>query len=332
VDTASRQGALFTQLVRAAVDLLGMVAPRQIVPGRTYLVTRRCTQRQYLLRPDSLTNVIFLYCLAEAALRFRVQVLGWTAVSNHYHAVVYDPEGRLPDFLAHFHKMTAKALNARWSRRENLWAAEPASVVRLVEPGDVLDRVVYTLANPVADDLVDRVLNWPGASSLPCMDGRTLTLKRPRTFFRRRGSMPESVTLRLATPEGWQDRPHEWFLLVRNGVAAREHAASMARVEAGRRIVGRRALLRMSHERRAETFEPRRTLRPHLACADPLRRRRELDAIRSFRAAHANARRQIAAGDPGVVLPYGTFRLARWLPFLTMRDEPAASSRSPSLL
>ena len=43
--------------------------PRQVLPRQFYLITRRCSQRQFLLRPDVATNNAFLYCLIDAALR-----------------------------------------------------------------------------------------------------------------------------------------------------------------------------------------------------------------------------------------------------------------------
>src|SRR5215212_10204097 len=46
-----------------------MSLPRQVLPGQFYLITRRCTQRQFLLRPDRDTNNAFTYCLIEAAQR-----------------------------------------------------------------------------------------------------------------------------------------------------------------------------------------------------------------------------------------------------------------------
>jgi hypothetical protein len=49
--------------------------PRQVIPRQFYLVTRRCTQRQFLLRPDAATNNAFLYCLITAALRSEIDVL-----------------------------------------------------------------------------------------------------------------------------------------------------------------------------------------------------------------------------------------------------------------
>jgi hypothetical protein len=61
-----------------------MSLPRQILPGSTYLVTRRCTQRQFLLRPSKLTNQIILYCLALAVARTGILLHAFVALSNHY--------------------------------------------------------------------------------------------------------------------------------------------------------------------------------------------------------------------------------------------------------
>jgi hypothetical protein len=49
--------------------------PRQVLPRQFYLVTRRCTQRRFLLRPDTATNSAFLYCLTTAALRSEIDIL-----------------------------------------------------------------------------------------------------------------------------------------------------------------------------------------------------------------------------------------------------------------
>ncbi len=54
------------------------------VPTRatTYLVTRRCAERQFL-RPSKTTNDVFLYVLAVAAQRFEIQVHAFCVLSNH---------------------------------------------------------------------------------------------------------------------------------------------------------------------------------------------------------------------------------------------------------
>jgi len=96
---------------------------RQVLPRQFYLITRRCSQRQFLLRPDTATNNAFLYCLIDAALRYEIDVLLPCAMSNHYHAVIYDHAGRYPEFLEHFHKLLARSQNALRGRWENLWSS-----------------------------------------------------------------------------------------------------------------------------------------------------------------------------------------------------------------
>jgi hypothetical protein len=58
--------------------------PRQVLPRQFYLITRRCSQRLFLLRPDPATNNAFLYCLIAAALRCEIAVLLPCAMSNHH--------------------------------------------------------------------------------------------------------------------------------------------------------------------------------------------------------------------------------------------------------
>jgi putative transposase len=62
-----------------------VTAPRQVIAGKTYLVTRRTAQRQFLLKPCELTNNTFGYILAVAAARYRVLVHAVVVLSNHYH-------------------------------------------------------------------------------------------------------------------------------------------------------------------------------------------------------------------------------------------------------
>lgn len=292
-----------------------MTAPREILPGRTYLVTRRCTQRQFLLRPDARTNAIFAYCLAEAAQRYRIGVVAWLAMSNHYHAVVHDPDGRLPAFLEQFHKMLAKALNARWGRWENLWSTEETCVTYLPTPQDVFDKVVYVLANPAAEDLVDRLGDWPGCSSLERLNTPSKVVDRPKSYFRpNRSAMPARVELRAVLPpdiaaresaEGWAGR-------VREALAEKERVLRTERLRLGRRVVGRKVVLRASPVASPLTTAPRRKLKPCLACKDHDRRSIELARLIEFRSAHERARVRFVAGNRHVEFPAGTYRMRVW--------------------
>ena len=76
-----------------------MTAPRRVLPGTVYLITRRCSERRFFLRPSKVINEIFLYVLALSAQRHGVLVHAFCVLSNHAHLIITDPQGRLPAFM-----------------------------------------------------------------------------------------------------------------------------------------------------------------------------------------------------------------------------------------
>ena len=288
-----------------------MSRPRQVLPGQFYLVTRRCTQRQFLLRPDAATNNAFTYCLIEAAQRTQIEVLLPCAMSNHHHTVIYDRFARYPEFVEHFHKIFARSQNALRGRWENFWSSEQVCVVRLVGRDDVVDKLVYTATNPVKDGLVDRVDHWPGVNGLRALlTGRPLAAKRPWHFFRRDGAMPDVVELRLSIPP---ELGHEAEVLedLRQRVAALEESLAAERQQTGRRVYGRRAVLRQPWWGRPTSPEPRRNLRPRVAARSKWARIEALQCNRAFLVDYAVARDAWRGGAP-VTFPWGTYWLQRF--------------------
>ena len=296
-----------------------MSLPREVIPGRTYLITRRCTQRQFLMRPDRATNNAFIYCLAVAAERFGIRVLLTMAMSNHHHTGIEDPDGNYPAFLELFHKLFAKCQNALRGRWENFWASEQTSVVRLVDPDDVVDKMVYALSNPVKDGLVSKAHHWPGASSLSALEhGKSLAASRPRRFFRDDGDMPEHVSLAIARPRGFEGTTDEAFTSrVLERVRAVEVDAAADRQRTGQPVLGRHAVLTQKWSDCPAAREPRRQLDPRVAARNKWRRIEALTRNREFRAAYAAAREAFVAGRPRHYLP--------------RRDLLAASARQDQL-
>ena len=214
-----------------------MTAPRRVLPGTTYLLTRRCSQRQFLLRPSRATNQVVGFLLAVAAERFRVEVHAFCVMSNHVHLVVTDREARLPAFGQFLDSLVGRAMNALLGRSEHFWGPPSFSAVALNDPSDVVDKVAYLLANPVAAGLVRRGRMWPGLWSAPEQFGAgALEFERPARFFRKQGarSLPERAVLRLVTPPGF-DSPERFRRAVRDALHLREALAASA-VAAGARL------------------------------------------------------------------------------------------------
>ena len=288
-----------------------MTIPRQVLPGSTYLITRRCTQRQFWLKPSKLTNQIFAYCVAYAAELTGVKVHAVCVMSNHWHAVVTDPGARLPEFLHWVHKYVAKCINAAYGRWENLWASEPPSAVRLEGDEDVLQKVAYTLANPVVSGLVDRGKRWPGFRSTSSdLAGGTREIKRPPVFFRNGGTMPKSVTLRIVRPPIYMSRPDDELVrVVRSVVADKEAGVRAAFARQGREFLGVSTIRSQRPSDQPRSKEPRRKLSPRIASRDKWRRIEALRRVRGFLTEYRKAYERWRLGLRDVVFPQGCYAM-----------------------
>ena len=280
--------------------------PRQVLPCTFYMLTRRCTQRQFLLRPDTATNSTFLYCLAEASQRFGIDVILPSVLANHHHTICFDRHGRIIEFTEHLHKLVAKAMNALRGRWENFWSSEPPCLVRLVEPSDVLDKLVYAATNPVKDHLVERVHHWPGVNGLAALlNQRPLTIQRPHRFFRRSGPMPAEVTLQLVIPPELGDSA-EVRRTIRERVAAVEAEVAAQRARSSVPLLGRRAILRQAWRGQPTSRKPRRGLRPRIAARSRWTRIEAHQRCREFLASYREARDRWLRGL-AAVFPIGTY-------------------------
>lgn len=284
-----------------------MTLPRPIVPGRTYLITRRCTQREFLLRPDDAIHDALEYLLLWAAEKYNVGIVAGLAMSNHWHLVVHDVDGVLPDFMRDLHSLTARALNRKLDRVENLWDVEQVNINHLVEVGDVIRKAVYTLTNPVSAHLVETSLQWPGFNTCAWLDGRVVTVQRPTFFFGPRSKLPPFVSARLVAPPEFRGTFDEWAERVRAGVAEKERNAAAERATLGINVVGEKKVRWKPWNRR-----PRRTrkkIRPFIAAKNFFARSTALDEFDAFQRWHTFARTMFALGWREVPFPPGTWAM-----------------------
>jgi hypothetical protein len=287
-----------------------MARPRQTFPRQFYLLTRRCAQRMFLLTPSDETNRAYVYCLGVAAERYAIDILLPYAASNHEHIVLFDRDGRVSEFMEHFHKLFARCQNARLGRWEALWSSSEPCLTRLLDRQTVVDKLVYAAANPVKDLLVEKAHHWPGVNGYTNLIAqRPLHARRPSHFFAADGTMPEHVTLTLTIPAELGPAA-DVIAEVRAGVRAAEDTARADRAATGKRVLGRRAILAQSWTQTPTSVEPRRTLRPRFAGNRDVRIA-ALASFKQFLADYRDARRCWLAGA-ATLFPIGTYWLARF--------------------
>jgi putative transposase len=295
-----------------------MSLPRQILPGRFYTVTRRCVNRDFLLRPDKETNNAYLYCLIQAAKYSKMAIVAAYAASNHHHPVIYDAEGRVPEFTQYMHLQMARSQNRLRGRAGYFWNSGGPSVVELVAANDVRRAVVYALTNPVKDFLVDTVDHWPGVNTWGAMKrNEPLRATRPRHFFG--DEMDNEVELELSVPQGHGLGSREEFVAaVARDIAAVEEECAKVRRDTGQRVLGRKAVLRQSPfgspaalaapSTAVSPSGPRNKISPRVKCSSKWHRIEALLRNREFIAAHREARLAWLAGLP-FEFPAGTYAL-----------------------
>ncbi len=288
-----------------------MSLPRPIDPGVTYLLTRRCLLRTYLLRPSKELNQIFLYCLAVAAEKYGIEIHAYCVMSNHYHIIATDPHAQLPAFMHWLNEFVAKTVNTLLGRKEVVWSQGPYSAVRLEQAEDVLDKMVYVNVNPVKARLVSDARAWPGLNSLPeDLDGRVVSASRPGLFFRKKGVLPEKAELKLRIPPALAHiPPGELIARLRSRIEQRQEDIQREARRMGQPFLGRRGVLDQSPFAASTSQERRERTHPRVACKDAVRRKEVLMRIRNFVRAYRKAWERFCNAATDVVFPSGTYLL-----------------------
>ncbi len=295
---------IFLQRHAGAADNCFVTKPRCVLPGIIYLVTRSCSEGRFFLRPDPLMTQIFEYLLGVMVKKYEIELHAYVMMSNHYHLVVTDRRGRLPDFERDFNSLLARSVNALRARSQNVWDRNSYDGSPLVTDRAVLASMAYTLANPVKARLVDRARQWRGATSAGMQFGRPREVMRPEKFFS--ASMPDTVQLELTRPACFRELSDGQLL------AAVEADVYRREVEHGRtgKVMGMRDVLRQHWNsgpegERDERDEPR----PRIGGEDKDALREALRRAKEWLEAYRKALERFVGGERDVEFPLGTWKM-----------------------
>jgi putative transposase len=278
-----------------------MTLPRRVLPNRTYLITRRCSERRFFLRPDPQITQIFEYLLAVACERHEILLHGFVCMSNHYHLVITDRNGRLPEFQQYLNSLLARAVNCARGRWEAFWSRESYNAVELLEPDDVLDKIAYTLLNPVRAGLVGRTGAWKGATSASLRFGGRRLVTRPTNFFS--DDMPDQALLKLVAPD-----LHDEFGLDEQ-LATRIEAVEREMKKSGCMPMGMRAVLAQHWNDSPATRAPRRGLIPRIAARCAAVRIAAIVEMQQWVALYRTALASFQDGEREVGWPLGAYQM-----------------------
>lgn len=267
-----------------------------------------------LFRPELLINSFYLYALAIFAKRYSIEVHGVVLMSNHEHLVLTDTAGCLPDFLRDFHRTVALGIQCIRSWQGEVWDGASTSCVVLCTPNAIVEKLAYTMNNPVDAGLVDSAEEWPGVMVLPSdLGAKTWTIKRPHVYFSANNPQWPPVTeLKLTMPKHSLtdvDLREE----VSKELANRKlEAQNRVRMNA-RRVIGRAGVMKVLPNSRAARPEPKRGRQPMIAAGRGQSSilSRALSALISFRRKYRKALDQWRCGLREVLFPRFTWQMSR---------------------
>lgn len=301
-----------------------MTAPRIVVAGGTFAITRRTSFRKLFWTPSMpAVHQGYLYALALSQQKYGVEIHHGQLLATHEHLTVTPSRPNLPEFFRALHRESARYLQelllaSGYDAPESVWDKRQTHAMRLVDAGAQAAWMLYAHTNCVAAGLVERVEDYPGfASDFGSMKSGISVVKRPELYFGKEG--PEEIELR-STPSPLLHRAFDgdaqamvyWLRKRARGI---EDALRDERRTKGMSVLGAERIKaihpwsepRTPRERRGEIIP---TFKVD-GDGDPEVRAELYEALvaerRGFLGDHAEARECWRAGDRSVSFPAGTY-------------------------
>lgn len=288
-----------------------MTPPREIVAGQPFEITSRAINRTFFFAPTGVITQLFMFLLGVYAKSRGIVIYGVVLMSNHYHLLGLDRRGNLPDFVRDLNSIFARSLNVHHGREDKIWSGDGYHLVRPINPGDVMRRMVYLAANPSCAGLVNRAEEFPGAVVTPGRIGVPKTYRRPDFFFSERGHWPESIDVTFEVPECMNMTKSDYVRAFSSALKVREWEHRNERRTTGKSVIGADACRAVTPKQRATSREEPGRQKFSVACEDVAGRIEAIRRVKAFREAYNIALNEWREDVSGVIFPHGTWWVRR---------------------
>mgnify|MGYP006298787351 CR=1 FL=1 len=293
-----------------------MTAPRRILPGMTYSITRRCLDRRFYLKPTPELVADMKYVLGQANERYGVKLHVVCGMFNHFHLHATDVRGVLPAYMQDVFRQLSRVVKKAYPDIEGpVFDDRPPCVTVLLTPA--ARQLAYVVTNPVTSHLVVKHGDYPGlVTRQEELDGYAERVSRPEALLLGRPAHAKFEITPWEPAEASEPSAEErarkraYVLeLAKQLIAENEAAAAKERRRSGRGAEGPHRLMQRSHRGRPESRTQRSDVVPALAAGDPSVMKQGKRMLRAWRRAYRDARAALMAKEDAL-FPAGTW----WLP------------------
>jgi len=206
-----------------------------IVPGKSYLLSRKIANDEWLLNPLSpFIAALIKYALAVYAVRHGIRIHAVVIMANHIHIVFTDMRGAVPDFMRDVFGYTGTQLNRFFGRcRTQFWAPRVRGDLLAIEsPHAMIGAITYTLCNPVHHGVVKDHRIYAGfGTTIEHFEAEKACIRpyRPGRLGKS-ATMRKRGTLRVFVPPGFDHMSREAFIALLQSFV--EEYESLCREEA----------------------------------------------------------------------------------------------------
>ena len=131
------------------------------------VVTMRCFQSRFLLRPGERVNALIKGVIARAQLLYGMAIHDLVVMSNHVHLYLCPRDHeQLEAFQRHIGSNLSKEIGAEISWEGGIFHGRYSSVPVTDEEKAQVERLAYLLAHGVKEGLVRRPQDWPGVAGV----------------------------------------------------------------------------------------------------------------------------------------------------------------------
>jgi REP-associated tyrosine transposase len=298
---------------------------RWIPEKRTLVaITCRTLQGRFLFRPSPELNDIALGVFGRAQRLYPVDVCAISVLSNHLHLLLIADDARqVADFMRYVGSNLAREVNRLTGWSGPVFQNRYSMIVVTEEEAAQVERFKYVLAQSCKENLVEKLRDWPGISSVRALvDGDPLvghwfdrtqeSVARARRDRSAAGQPASREMLALSPLPCWAHLPADLYRRrVADVVAEIEAEAAAERARTGLRPLGCKAILIQHPHHRPPKLA--RSPAPLVHAATHAARRAFYEIYARFVNAFREASETLRRGDRTAVFPAGSFPPA--LPF-----------------